>query len=230
MSGIINNISNVNIGASYEELIPDWFGVTIWNGKFRLLNKIGIQAGIDIYQHAEYGGKVINWDVNKGLPFADESVSNIFCSHFIEHLSYTEALRYFKEVYRILKPGGIIRFICPDISIWIDKLYNGNDADFFGTYRSTLKEKGVDNKYYKHRKNLITNSQVFNSMFYNWGHKWMWDYESLKLELTNANFSSIEKLSKGVGSLYELEVIENRLPPDTAKARDLESLYVEAIK
>ena len=231
MIGTINNVDKINIGASFEEMIPDWFGVTLWHGRPSELWKVGVQAGIDIYEHSVYKGKAILWDVNKGLPFEDNSISNVFCSHFIEHLTYEEAKNFFVEVNRVMKPEGVVRFICPDLSIWVEKLYKGDDTNFFGLYRKTLKNQGRDNIMYKERKNMITNAQVFNSMFYNWEHKWMWDYESLQLELVNANFKSIKKVTKGEGNLYELQVIENRLPDsDYSDARDLESLYVEAVK
>lgn len=52
-------------------------------------------------------------------PFKDNSVDEIFCSHFIEHIPHgTDGhndpfFRFFDEVYRILKPGGMIRTITP---------------------------------------------------------------------------------------------------------------------
>lgn len=47
------------------------------------------------------------------LPIEDESVDTIICFHVIMHLSkeYTEEI--FKEVHRILKPGGIFIFDYP---------------------------------------------------------------------------------------------------------------------
>ena len=67
-------------------------------------------------------------------------------------------------------------------------------------------------------------------MIFNWGHKWMWDFESIDLELTKIGFNSINKVSKSVGKLEDLDTIENTLSSDKIEARDLESLYVEAIK
>lgn len=49
------------------------------------------------------------------LPFRENSVPLLFSSHFIEHLSTGEVDHLLKETFRILKPGGKFRIICPDI-------------------------------------------------------------------------------------------------------------------
>ena len=230
MPGIINNVRNVNVGASHEELIPNWFGITIWGGNYQKVKKIGVQGGLDIYEHVEFGGRVINYDVTQGLPFTNGSVSNLFSSHFIEHLTYRQGIDFLKETHRVLKPGGIVRIICPDIRLWICKLYEKNDDKFFDAYRNALDIDYFENEIYTEQHNMTTVSQVFNSMIFNWGHKWMWDFESMKLELTKIGFNSINKVAKSVGELEDLDTIENRLSPDKIAARDLESLYVEAVK
>ena len=230
MPGTINNARNVNVGASHEELIPNWLGITIWGGNYQKLKKIGIQGGIPIYEHIEFKGRVINHNVNLGLPFTSSSVHNIYSSHFIEHLNYQEGINFLKETHRVLKPGSVVRIICPDIKKWICKLYEKNDDNFFEIYRKALDIDYYENELYTQQHNMVTRSQVFNSMIFNWGHKWMWDFESLKLELTKIGFNKINRVSKSVGEMEDLLIIENRLSPDKIYARDLESLYVEAIK
>lgn len=56
------------------------------------------------------------WDVRDGLPFPDESVENIFSSHFIEHLDEDEVTEFIHEMFRVLKPGGLIEVWCPHAS------------------------------------------------------------------------------------------------------------------
>ncbi len=45
------------------------------------------------------------------LPFADDSFDVAFASHIIEHLDDPRGL--LREMDRILKPGGILRLVCP---------------------------------------------------------------------------------------------------------------------
>lgn len=42
----------------------------------------------------------------------DNSVDEIFCSHFIEHIG-DEFIAFMDEAHRVLKPGGLFRIRCP---------------------------------------------------------------------------------------------------------------------
>ena len=48
------------------------------------------------------------------LPYADESVDNIYCSHVIEHIENQYVDKFIMESYRVLKKGGGLRIACPD--------------------------------------------------------------------------------------------------------------------
>src|SRR3990167_10790402 len=48
----------------------------------------------------------------------DNSVDEVFSSHFLEHIPHGNGyhdpfFQFFDELYRILKPGGIARFVVP---------------------------------------------------------------------------------------------------------------------
>lgn len=58
-------------------------------------------------------------DITKPLNFADNSVDFVFTEHCVEHVTPLQGFRFFKECRRILKPGGVLRVIVPDVkSIW----------------------------------------------------------------------------------------------------------------
>ncbi len=68
-------------------------------------------SGVDKYK---VKGVDIIHDLTKfPYPFKDNSVDIIFTSHFIEHLDGFERIKFFNEIYRILKVGGIIRLVHP---------------------------------------------------------------------------------------------------------------------
>jgi len=52
-------------------------------------------------------------DVTKPLPWFSDEVDYILAEHLTEHLSSGDAIRFLKECYRILKPGGVLRLLCP---------------------------------------------------------------------------------------------------------------------
>lgn len=58
---------------------------------------------------------VAKFDVRARLEHADASVDAVYHSHLLEHLSKEDALRFLSECRRILKPGGTIRVVVPDL-------------------------------------------------------------------------------------------------------------------
>ena len=54
-------------------------------------------------------------DGRGGFEYAlpDESVTEVYCSHFIEHLEAHERVRFINELYRVLIPGGTCVLIAP---------------------------------------------------------------------------------------------------------------------
>ena len=64
-------------------------------------------------------------------------------------------------------------------------------------------------------------------LIFDWGHKWMWDYESLKMELESVGFGSIEQMEHLKSNIGRIEEIETRLSKDKIEARNLESMFVE---
>lgn len=58
----------------------------------------------------------VKWmDITRGLPFSDGTVDAIYASHVLEHLYRDDAHRLLSECKRILKPGGVIRLVLPDL-------------------------------------------------------------------------------------------------------------------
>ena len=55
------------------------------------------------------------YDIRKPLPYPDICLDAVYASHALEHLRPDEGLRLLKEFYRVLKPGGIVRIVVPDL-------------------------------------------------------------------------------------------------------------------
>ena len=57
----------------------------------------------------------IQYDLTTGIPFKSKTVSAIYASHFLEHLSHKQALFLIKECARVLKQNGTIEIEVPDL-------------------------------------------------------------------------------------------------------------------
>lgn len=61
-----------------------------------------------------FDGRVaIVHDLRKPWPWADASVDEVSSSHFLEHLTGTERVHFFNELYRVLKPGAKALIVTP---------------------------------------------------------------------------------------------------------------------
>lgn len=52
------------------------------------------------------------------LPYGDGELDEVLALAFIEHLTYGEAFDTFREVHRVLRPGGELVFDVPDYPVW----------------------------------------------------------------------------------------------------------------
>lgn len=55
-------------------------------------------------------------DIRKGIPYPDDSVSEVRSSHFVEHLTGAERVEFFNELYRVMKVGTTAQIITPNWS------------------------------------------------------------------------------------------------------------------
>lgn len=81
-------------------------GCLAHNGKLDIgcgRNKREGFTGIDQYP---MDGVDYVFDLRGAWPIEDASVEEVNCSHFLEHLTGTERVHFYNELYRVLKAGG----------------------------------------------------------------------------------------------------------------------------
>lgn len=67
-------------------------------------------TGVDSRQ---FDGVDIVHDLREKWPWADESVEEVHCSHFVEHLATAERIHFVNELYRVLAKGAKATIIVP---------------------------------------------------------------------------------------------------------------------
>lgn len=152
---------------------------------------------IDNNSDSNIGKLDINHDLRNPLPFEDNSVDYIFNEHFIEHLTVEEGQNAIKDMMRVLKPGGVVRFATPDLEVTIDKYLNVPiDKD------PVIKKFGLDF--------IKTRAERINIGFRSWGHKWIYDWEELERRLREAGCENIERVKLRKSKHVELNNLETR--------------------
>jgi SAM-dependent methyltransferase len=56
-----------------------------------------------------------NYDLRRGIPARSGSVDVIYSSHVLEHIPHRVAPDFIRDIFRCLKPGGVVRIVVPDL-------------------------------------------------------------------------------------------------------------------
>jgi len=56
-------------------------------------------------------------DLSEPLPFEDAVYDAVYSSHVLEHIDRSRAPALLGEMFRVLKPGGVIRVVVPDLEV-----------------------------------------------------------------------------------------------------------------
>jgi predicted SAM-dependent methyltransferase len=126
---------------------------------------------------------VFYFNMQNPLPIANGTVSRIHAEHFLEHLEYSEAVRFLSECARILAGGGSMRVIIPDAEKYM-RAYASDDKLFF----EKLKDLGGT------LEPLPTKDAICNQMFRMGGdHQFAWDFETLEYVSKLAGFKIVKR-------------------------------------
>lgn len=168
----------LNLGCG-SQVIDGWVNVDYSIGArlakfpfFRILNK-----KIKLF-NLNWDNRIYIHNLTKAFPWEDNSVDIVYSSHTLEHLPREEGLKFLNECHRVLRRGGIIRIVVPDLAYLVREYSEGRlRADEF------VERLGV---LYGHSKNPIKNRL---SPFIQFPHKCMYDSATLLTILRDIGFN-----------------------------------------
>jgi predicted SAM-dependent methyltransferase len=147
----------------------------------------------------------IFWNLSKGIPFPENSVKKIYCSHMLEHLTFNENIKFLSSCLKTLVPGGIFSACVPNARLFIEAYLNKDDFD----EKKYLSCEGAYDG--------ISKIDYINYIAYIGGaHKRMFDQDGLVGIMKKVGFSQSNPRKFDPTLDYSW--------------RDLESIYVEAVK
>ena len=100
--------------------------------------------------------EIYNFDIFH-LPFPDSSVAEIRADSLIEHLSFIEEPKFFCEVKRVLRPGGVFQF---------------STTDFEKIVQLWLAAKDEWKDFYRNDPEAIANNHWFGQYSYSMDNRW----------------------------------------------------------
>jgi predicted SAM-dependent methyltransferase len=161
-------------------------------------------------------------DATRTFPLPDESFDYVFSEHMIEHISLEEGYFMIGECFRVLKPGGKIRIATPNIRFLYSLLADPENPN----HQSYIQ---FSSRYFK--QPLLHNEvTVVNNFFRDWGHKFIYDKETLKQLFQLNQFSDIRFCKVYESADPVLQHLEKHGLEITDTFNELETLIIEATK
>ena len=145
------------------------------------------------------GGADLAIDLTQGIPFEDKSISQIYTSHFLEHLSYEQINPLLQECLRVLQPGSSLLICVPDSEAFIKAYINNEYTKTSMSDGTTLKAPSFicqpgERVYAKALVNTNSKIDWINYIAYSASeHKYMFDRENLSNHLSIAGFENISE-------------------------------------
>lgn len=164
----------------------------------------------------EFSSKTRYCNLFKGIPYPDNSVACVYAGELWEHFEYPDAEKLTREVFRVLKPKGVLRICVPD------------GAEFWGKYMSLLEEEMAKPPAQRSAKRLREHVQMFfndictrKKFLGSMGHTHKWNFDEVQLIelLENCGFSPVER-----------RAFHDSRIPDVRKVERSDFLIVEGVK
>ncbi len=80
----------------------------------------------------QWNDKIVLHDLTKTFPWRAASVDAVYSSHTLEHMTRAQGRAFLTEAVRVLRPGGVVRIVVPDLRAFVDDYIEGRTpADEF---------------------------------------------------------------------------------------------------
>lgn len=146
-------------------------------------------------RNVEYG------DVVKGLPVAPGSCDGVYCSHVLEHLALTDLRTALRMTRAMLKPDGVFRLVVPDLETLARDYLSERSPNAAHRF---MRQTGLGIEVRPRGVVSVLKAWIGNS-----AHLWMWDYQSLQSELSNAGFQKIRRAAFGDADDPAFQLVED---------------------
>ena len=167
-------------------------------------------------------------DATRPFPLPANSFDFVFSEHMIEHVQFSQGRQMIAECYRVLKPGGRIRIATPSLEKIVGLRTQMPTAEQRQYVRWAIAS---------HMAGLETDlrdgyrpAHVINNFFWDFGHYFVYDQDTLVATLTSAGFLDAVVCAPGESSTADLRGLESHGALIGEEYNRFETMVVEARK
>jgi predicted SAM-dependent methyltransferase len=165
-------------------------------------------------------GEVVYLDLRRRFPLPDDSFDLVYSEHVIEHVDYADGVHCLRESHRILRPRGRIRIATPSLERLL-RLYDADLSDVQRRYLHWARESFVADA------DVDLPGFVVNNFVRAWGHRFVYDAQTLRHALEVAGFADVEEHAVGESGDERLRGLERHIP-EAAEFNEYETFVLEA--
>ena len=177
-------MKKLNLGCGIQ-IVTGWVNVDYSLGaRLRKTPLLGTFTN-NFFRH-KWSKDIFLHNLNKKFPWRNDSIDIIYTSHTLEHFSKKQGVNILQECHRVLKKGGILRVVVPDLTHNINQYIQGNVSgdDFCDNIMVT----------YETPKGIIDSVMAPYTKVPHI-HKCMYDHDSLEKSLNSIGFIATRKKS-----------------------------------
>jgi SAM-dependent methyltransferase len=212
---------------------PGWIHVDgSWSAmvaKFSLALRALAKLGLIGPEQTKWSPDIVVHDLRKRLPFRDCSMDAVYASHVLEHLHYVDGRMLLADVFRVLRPEGVVRLVVPDLRA-ILREYMGERpfGELKPEHAAMSKADRVNARLMCHQRarprgsviyRLYTTKKNFHT------HFWMYDAESLSLLMCEVGFVHVAERAFRDSRIQNIAGIEM-----ASRVLNSEGICVEGVK
>ncbi len=195
----IPGFKGLHVGCGHN-VLPGWFNTDLFSSKM-----------------------VTHLDIKKTLKFPNNCLDALYSEHVIEHLSREVCSQFLREANRMLKPGGILRLVTPDLGFFLKMMADPFKHDA-AVYLNWFAGDECTREY--------AAEMALNVIIGDHGHVHVYSEGILTAELQGAGFVEVKRFPVGESNHPFLFGIEGhgKLSGIGEEINRFESMVLEAVR
>jgi len=220
-----------------------------WSFYLRIKNNPVLRAAAAPFMSAERRERLVNLssnvlvhDMRKGLPFDALNVDAVYHSHVLEHIDRAHVTTFQKEIYRVLKPGGIQRICVPDLELLARRYLDSvarceadpahvprHDGFISDILEQSVRKEAYGTSTQPRLRRYLENRLLGDARQRGETHQWMYDRFNLMNMLSEVGFVDIQARSWNDSAIKDWAAMGLEVD-ESGREYQPQSVYVECRK